>query len=94
MDALLQGKIGAADIRDFLKSRGSDCDLPQALTFLHLYDRDGDASLSVEEFIRALTPASVPLEPDALSERAKQILEESKYASRTVSIPYEIDYSL
>jgi len=28
LDALLQGKIGAADIRDFLLSRGSDCDLP------------------------------------------------------------------
>ena len=27
MDTLMQGKVGAADIRDFLVSRGSDCDL-------------------------------------------------------------------
>ena len=94
MDTLMQGKVGAADIRDFLVSRGYDCDLDQALSFMQVYDRDGDAALSVEEFIRAVTPTTMPLEPDALSEHAKNILDEAKYASRSVSIPYEVDYSM
>jgi Ca2+-binding EF-hand superfamily protein len=84
MDSLMQGKVGAADIRDFLVSRGSDCDLDQALSFMQVYDRDGDAALSVEEFIRAVTPTTMPLEPDALAEHAKNILNEAKYASRSV----------
>lgn len=71
MDQLRQGKIGAADIRDFMVSRGTDCDLDQALSFMQVYDKDGDAALSVEEFIRAITPCTEPLEPDALSENAK-----------------------
>jgi len=84
METLMQGKVGAADIRDFLVSRGSDCDLDQALSFMQVYDRDGDAALSVEEFIRAVTPTTMPLEPDALSVHAKNILDEAKYASRSV----------
>ena len=71
MDQMMSGKIGAADIRDFLISRGSDCDLDQAMSFLATYDRDGDAALSVEEFIKALTPFDSPMEPDAISAHAK-----------------------
>jgi len=41
------------------------------MSFLATYDRDGDAALSVEEFIKALTPFDSPMEPDAISAHAK-----------------------
>lgn len=62
LDSKMQGRIDAGQIRDFLKSRGSDCDMQQALTFMQYYDRDGDSALSIEELIRALTPEAEKIE--------------------------------
>ncbi len=89
----MKGKIDAAEIRDFLRSRGSDCDIQQALSFMNYYDRDGDSALSIEELIKAMSPYSETLDPELLSALGKQILEEAKYASRSISIPYETDYA-
>ncbi len=59
LDASFQGRIDAEDVKNFMKTRGSDCDLNQALIFIQQYDLDQDGCLSIEEFIRALTPSKL-----------------------------------
>ena len=34
LDASFQGRIDTEDVKNFMKTRGSDCDLNQALTFI------------------------------------------------------------
>jgi Ca2+-binding EF-hand superfamily protein len=59
LDQRFQGKIDAEDIKNFMLTRGTDCDLSQALAFLSVYDVDKDCCLSIEEFIRAVTPSNL-----------------------------------
>ena len=75
-------------------TRGSDCDLAQALSFVSVYDLDKDCCLSIEEFIRAVTPSNLDYNDEYFKLKAIQIQKETSIASRRVSVPYEIEYSM
>lgn len=53
-----EGKIHPSDISNFLTSKGSKCDLQQALSFIEVYDIDNDLNLNILELIQALTPSN------------------------------------
>jgi hypothetical protein len=94
LDQRSQGRIDAEDIKNFMITRGSDCDLAQALSFVSVYDTDKDCCLSIEEFLRAVTPSNLDYSDEYFKFKAVQIQKETSIASRRVSVPYEIEYSM
>lgn len=59
-----------------------------------MYDTDKDCCLSVQEFLRAVTPSGLDFSDEYFKLKAIQIQKEISIASRRVSVPYEIEYSM